>query len=119
MSGFTLNSLAHLLLTDEGDWPPGPSSLLKQELKDVFRVLNHIICDLFQCTSHVSEIDKTRACFMHAIASNLPIDVSQMMFNLILEASLDNSSRAYLPFGLLITGFLARHQIVFDSPSCW
>ena len=30
-SGPTLNSLAHLLLTDEGDWPLGPSGLLKQK----------------------------------------------------------------------------------------
>ena len=68
-------------------------------LKDVFHVLNHVICDLFLCTSHVSEIDETRAHFMHAIASDLPVDVSQLMFNLILKASLDNSSRAYLPLG--------------------
>ncbi|GFS34422.1 hypothetical protein Acr_00g0033940 [Actinidia rufa] len=60
------------------------------------------------------EIDETHARFMHAIASDLPVDVSRLMFNLILEASLDNSSRAYLPFGLLITEFLARLQIVFE-----
>ena len=83
-------------------------------MKDVFHVLNHVLCDLFLCTSHVSEIDETRAHFMHAIASNLPVDVSRLMFNLILEASLDNSSREYLPFGLLITDFLGRHQIVFE-----
>ena len=51
---------------------------------------------------------------MHAIASNLLVDVSRLMFNLILEASLDNFSRAYLPFGLLIIEFLACHQIVFE-----
>ena len=73
MNGLSLNSLVHLLLADEGDWPPNPLSLLKQKgLKDVFCVLNHIIYDLFQCTSHVSEIDETRARFMHAIASDLP-----------------------------------------------
>ncbi|GFS37307.1 hypothetical protein Acr_00g0051290 [Actinidia rufa] len=49
---------------------------------------------------------------MHAIASNLPIDVSCPMFNLILKASLDNSSRAYLSFRLLVTDFLAQHLIV-------
>ena len=83
-------------------------------MNDIFHVLNHIICDLFQCTSHVSEIDETRARFMHAIVSDLPVDVSRLMFNLILEASLDNSSLAYLPFGLLIIEFLARHQIVSE-----
>ena len=66
MNGPSLNSLAHLLLDDEGDWPLGPSSLLnKKGLKDVFRVLNHIIYDLFQYMSHVSEIDETRAHFTH------------------------------------------------------
>ena len=91
-SGPTLNSLAHLLLADEGDWPPSPSSLLKQKgLKDVFRVLNHVVYDLLLCTSHVSEMDETRARFMHAIASDLPVDVSRQMFNLILKVSLDNS----------------------------
>ena len=75
-SGPNLNSLVYLLLDDESDWPLAPSSLLKQKgLKDVFRVLNHIICDLFQCTSHVSEIDETSACFMHAIAFDFPVDV--------------------------------------------
>ena len=35
-NGPSLNSLAHLLLADEGDWSLGPSSLLKQKgLKDV------------------------------------------------------------------------------------
>ena len=56
---------------------------------------------------HVSEIDETHARFMHAIASDLPVDVSRLMFNLIFEASLDNSSRAYLPFGFLVIDFLA------------
>ena len=40
----------------------------------------------------MSEIDETRARFMYAIASNLLVDVSRMMFNLIVEVSLDNSS---------------------------
>ena len=36
-SGTTLNFLTCLLLADEGDWPPGPFSLLKQKgLKDMF-----------------------------------------------------------------------------------
>ena len=60
----------------------------------------------------MSEIDETRARFMHDIASDMPIDVSHLMFNLIIEASLDNSSRAYLPFGLLVTDFLA------PAPDC-
>ncbi|GFY87129.1 hypothetical protein Acr_05g0007680 [Actinidia rufa] len=112
-NGPSLNSLAHLLLADEGDWPPSPSSLLKQKgLKDVFRVLNHIIYDMFQCMSYASEIDETRVYFMHAIALDLSVDVSRLMFNLILKASLDNSSHAYLPLWLLITEFLARHPIV-------
>ena len=49
---------------------------------------------------------------MYAIALNLPIDLSHLMFNLILEASLDNSSRAFLPFGLLVTDFWGIHLIV-------
>ena len=36
------------------------------------------------------------------------------MFNLILEATLDNSFRVYLPFRLLINEFLACHQIVSE-----
>ena len=51
---------------------------------------------------------------MNAIASDLLVDMSCLMFNLILKASLDNSSRAYLPFELLITEFLTRHQIVSE-----
>ncbi|GFZ05270.1 hypothetical protein Acr_17g0008420 [Actinidia rufa] len=39
---------------------------------------------------------------MHVIAADLQIDVSRLMFNLIPEASLDNSSRAHLPFRLLL-----------------
>ena len=62
--------------------------------------------------SHVSEIDETRAHFMHDISSDLLVDVSSLMFNLILEALLDISSRSSLPFGLLIIEFLACHQIV-------
>lgn len=113
-SGPSLNSVAQLVLTHARDWTSG--SLLKQkDLKDIFRVLNLIICDLFQCTTHVSEIDETRARLMHAIASNLPIDLGRLMFNLILEASLDNSSRAFLPFGLLITDFL-RSQSIEPEP---
>ena len=54
----------------------------------------------------------TSARFMHAIAFDLLMDVSHFMFNLLLEASLDNSFRAYLPFGLLITEFLEGHHIV-------
>ena len=61
---------------------------------------------------HVSEIDETRARFMQAIASDLLVDVSRLMFSPILEASLDNSCRAYLPFGILVTDFLAQHLIV-------
>ena len=53
----------------------------------------------------MSEIDDTRARFMHAIASNLPVDVSRLIFNLILEASSDNSSQAFLPFRLLVIDF--------------
>ena len=49
---------------------------------------------------------------MHDIASDLLVNVSRMMFNLILEASLDNSFLAYLSFGLLVTDFLAQHLIV-------
>ncbi|GFY82752.1 hypothetical protein Acr_02g0009920 [Actinidia rufa] len=64
------------------------------------------------CTSHVSEIDETCAQFMHAIAADLPVDVSRLMFNLILEALLDNSSQAYLPFRLLVMNFLSQHLIV-------
>ena len=79
MNGPSLNSLAHLLLADEGDWPPSLSSLLKQKkLKDVLCVLKYIICDLFKCTYHVSEIDETRTPFMHTIASNLSVDVSRL-----------------------------------------
>ncbi|GFS38363.1 hypothetical protein Acr_00g0057050 [Actinidia rufa] len=85
-NGPSLNSLAHLLLADEGDWPLGLSSLLEQKgLKDAFHVLNHIICDLFQCTSHVSEIDKTRACFMHAITSDLSVDLRPHVVDLDLS----------------------------------
>ena len=51
--------------------------------KDVFCVLNHVICDIFLCTSNVSEIEETR--FMHVIAFDLPIDVSWLIFNLILK----------------------------------
>ncbi|GFY82955.1 hypothetical protein Acr_02g0011950 [Actinidia rufa] len=112
-NGPSLNSLAHLLLANEEDWPPSPSNLLKQKgLKDVFRVVNHVLCDLFLCTSHVSEIDETCARFMHAIASNLPVNVSHLMFKLILEAASNNSSHAFLPFGLLVTDFLAQHLIM-------
>ena len=79
-SGPSLNSLAH------------PSSLLKKKrLNDMFRVLNHIIYDMFQCMSHVSEIDETRAHFMHDIVSDLLVDASRLMFNLIIEVSLDSS----------------------------
>ncbi|GFZ05469.1 hypothetical protein Acr_17g0010410 [Actinidia rufa] len=56
--------------------------------------------------------DETRARFMHAIASDLLMTLSRLMFNLILEASLENSFRAFLPFGLLVTEFLAQHLIV-------
>ncbi|GFS38902.1 hypothetical protein Acr_00g0060080 [Actinidia rufa] len=108
------DSLAHLLLASEDNWPS--SYLLKQkDLKDVFRVLNHVICNLFQCTSHVSEIDEVRARFMHAIATNLPIDLGHMMFNLILTFSLENTAHDFLLFGLLITSFLEAHQIVPES----
>ena len=63
-----MKSLVNLLLADEGDKPFGPSSHLMQKgLKDVFCVLNHVICDLFLCTSNVSEIEETR--FMHVIAN--------------------------------------------------
>ena len=60
----------------------------------------------------MSEIDETLAWFMHAIASNLPADMSRLMFNLILEASLDNSLSAFLSFELLVTDFLAYYLIV-------
>ncbi|GFZ11379.1 hypothetical protein Acr_22g0007770 [Actinidia rufa] len=49
--------------------------------------------------------------FTHAIASNFPVDLSRLMFNLIIEASLDNSSRAFLPFGHLVIEFLTIHLI--------
>ena len=52
--------------------------------------------------------------FIHAIASNIPVDLGRLMFNLILEASLDNSSRAILPFGFLITKFFKSHMIEPD-----
>ncbi|GFZ06455.1 hypothetical protein Acr_18g0006250 [Actinidia rufa] len=94
-----------------GNWPSW--YLLKQkDLKDVFRILNHVIYNLFQCTSHVSEVDEVRARFMHAIATNLPIDLGCLMFNLILASSLENTTRGFLPFGLLITSFLEAHQII-------
>ncbi|GFS40496.1 hypothetical protein Acr_00g0068890 [Actinidia rufa] len=63
-------------------------------------------------TSHVSEIDETRTRFMHATTADRSVDASRLMFNLILEASLENSSQAYLPFWLLVTDFLAQHFIV-------
>ena len=63
----------------------------------------------------MSEIDETRARFMHAIASNLLVDLSRLLFNLILEAFLDNSSRVFLPFGFLITEFLKSHMIEPES----
>ncbi|GFS35833.1 hypothetical protein Acr_00g0042440 [Actinidia rufa] len=108
------DSLAQLLLASEGNWPSG--YILKQkDLKDVFQVLNHVICNLFQCTSHVSEVDEVRAQFMHAIATNLPIDLGRLMFNLILASSLENTTRGFFPFGLLITSFLEAHQIVLAS----
>ena len=47
---------------------------------------------MFQCMSHVSEIDETHEHFMHAIPSDMPVDMSRLMFNLIFEDSLDNSS---------------------------
>ena len=59
----------------------------------------------------MSEIDETRAQLMHATASNLPVDASRLMFNLILEVLSDNYSRAFLPFGLLVTYFLAQDLI--------
>ncbi|GFY87840.1 hypothetical protein Acr_05g0014790 [Actinidia rufa] len=34
------------------------------------------------------------------------------MFNLILESSLENTTRGFLPFRILITAFLGDHQIV-------
>ncbi|GFZ05258.1 hypothetical protein Acr_17g0008300 [Actinidia rufa] len=72
----SLKSLANLLLVDEGDWPPGSLSHLKQKgLKDVFCVLNHVALILFYAHPHVSEIDETCAQLMHAIASDLPIDI--------------------------------------------
>ncbi|GFZ03642.1 integral membrane HPP family protein [Actinidia rufa] len=108
------DSLAHLLLASEGNWPSG-YLLKKKDLKDVFRVLNHVICNLFQYTSHVSEIDEVRARFMHAIATNLPINLGRQMFNLILTSSLENTACGFLPFGLLITSFLEAHQIVPES----
>ncbi|GFY95024.1 hypothetical protein Acr_10g0004090 [Actinidia rufa] len=75
------DSLAQLLLASEGNWPS--EYLLKQkDLKDDFRVLNHVICNLFQCTSHVSEVDEVRARFMHAIATNLPIDLGHLILYL-------------------------------------
>ncbi|GFY87728.1 hypothetical protein Acr_05g0013670 [Actinidia rufa] len=67
---------------------------------------------LAMCTSHVSEIDEVCAHFMHAIASNLPIDLGRLMFNLILASSLENTARGFLLFGILITAFLRNHQIV-------
>ncbi|GFY91011.1 hypothetical protein Acr_07g0012070 [Actinidia rufa] len=70
--------------------------------------LNH---PLDQCTTHVSEIDEMVAHFMHAIASNLPVHLGRLMFNLILKALLDNSSRAFLPFRFLIIEFLKTHMI--------
>ncbi|GFY81331.1 hypothetical protein Acr_01g0011400 [Actinidia rufa] len=84
---------------------PYPSSITGPSLNS----LAHL------CTTHVSEIDETRARFMLAIASNLPIDLCRLMFNLILEASLDNSSCTFLPFGLLVTEFLGIHLIVPES----
>ena len=48
------------------------------------------------------ELNRTLAVKNSLLGVNhLPVDVSRLMFNLILEASLDNSFRAYLPFGLL------------------
>ena len=59
----------------------------------------------------MSEIDETRAHFMHVIASNLPIELGRLIFNLLFEALLDNSSRTFLSFGLLVTEFLKSHLI--------
>ncbi|GFZ21725.1 hypothetical protein Acr_29g0008870 [Actinidia rufa] len=73
------------------------------------------LTQLLLCTSHVSEIDEVRARFMHAIATNLPINLGRLMFNLILASSLENTTRGFLPFELLITSFLEAHQIVPES----
>ncbi|GFY95410.1 hypothetical protein Acr_10g0007950 [Actinidia rufa] len=57
----SLHSLAQLLLTKDEDWPPNPSSHLKQKgLKDVFRVLNHVLCNMFLCTSHAESDTSSR-----------------------------------------------------------
>ena len=108
VTGSSKNSPAQLLLTLEGDWPSG--YLLKQKaVKDVFRVLNHVTCNLFQCNSHVSEIDEVRARFMHAISSDLQINLGRLMFNLILASSLENTARGFLLFNILIIAFLGDH----------
>ncbi|GFY85733.1 hypothetical protein Acr_04g0004710 [Actinidia rufa] len=48
---------------------------------------------------------------MHAIASNLPIDLGRLTFNLILALSLENTARDFLPFGLLIIAFWGAYEI--------
>ncbi|KAF5471494.1 hypothetical protein F2P56_008282 [Juglans regia] len=103
--------MATLFCANDGSWDSGSNIIYTSRFTDDTLALCHVMFYNLFPIRHTSDIGVTRARFLYALLTGVPIDFGRHFCSVILEAFETKAKRKCLPFPCLITLIALAHQV--------
>ncbi|KAK1293939.1 hypothetical protein QJS10_CPA16g01459 [Acorus calamus] len=91
------------------------TTIQQSQLKPIYRILNTIISHNIVPMGHKSDVTEDRAKLLYMIGTNAPIDLPNIIFDVIVDASISQSSTDSLPFSVFISNMIKSSGVEIPS----